>query len=192
MLPVTFHWIVCCINPGPAGNHLTGSHFRVNTQGRTRVGRGPPEGCGLMGSGEASARLPAELVERTPLAGSCPPTRPGPYGFPRVPGIPSRKQGHRRELHVWFFAPRPGVHISVKGAGFLFSLHAVAWPTRGKARCSAGRVVGGALSSTALFAWKHCAFTEQFSPTHSVLPELKSPKALPGISWRACHCNKCL
>lgn len=51
----------------------------------------------------------------------------------------------------------------MKGAEFLLSLHAVAWPTPGKPRCSARRVVRGVLCSTVLFAWKHYAFTEQFS-----------------------------
>lgn len=185
---LTLHWIVCWINPSPAGNHLTG--FSVKMQGKTKVGWGLPEHCVLTGSGEVSACLPAVLVEKTPLAGSSSPTSPSQYGLLHVPGIPSRKQGHRQESHTWFFCTSSWSSSLWKRLGFFSRF--LAWTAPGKPPCSARRVVGGVLCSTILFAWKHYAFTEQSSSAHSILPVLKSPKALPGTSCRACHCNKCL
>lgn len=68
-----------------------------------------------MGSGEVSACWSAVPVEGTPLSGSCSPASPDRYGLLLVPDVSSRKQGHRQESHIWFFAPGPGVHQCERG-----------------------------------------------------------------------------
>lgn len=82
-------------------------------QGKTMMGRGPPECSGLMGSGEVSACLPAVLVEKLHSLGDallpvmacsmC-------LGFP----------DGNKESHTCFFLLILEF-ISVKGVGFLFS-----------------------------------------------------------------------
>lgn len=129
--------------------------------------------------------LSAVPVDGTPPLGAALPLVPTAMVCSLCLGFPHGNRATDRR-HTSVFLHLVLEFISVKGAGFLLSLHAVAWPTPGKPRCSARRVVRGSV----LFAWKHYAFTEQFSSQHP--PVLKSPKALPGISWRGCHCNKCL
>lgn len=191
-----FHWLVCCINPGPTGNHLTGSHSSIKTPGKNRVGCDPPERCLVIcdlawwqrvcwqrwwKTCHAACRELLSRQSQQLLLAPC------AWDFltetRSLSGI----------THLSFVL-HPRVQQCGRGWGFVFFFHCMLWPGwhHWKTPCSALRVVKSALCNTILFAWKHSPFAEQFSSTNSILRVLKSPKALPGTSCQACHCNKCL
>lgn len=150
---------MCWINPGPAGNHLSG--FSVKMQGKTKVGRGLPEHCVLTGSGEVSACLPAVLVEKTPLAGSSS-LQPVPASMAcsMCLGFPHGNKVTDRNHTPGFFAPRPGVHHCERGwVSFL-----VSWPGRHQANLPALHGGWSGVCSAVLFCLHGSIMHSQNNP----------------------------